>query len=239
MEVLLKTVHYTPSLPVTTSTNELLPVEVHNLLKLSHPHIQTLLDFSFCQRKRTWTLTLDYSSSWRPLSDVIKTHLFGEDEVREIAQQILAAVTHCINNGVDHRDISTDNIYFDLETMDIKLGNFHKSTVLSVLPHSLTLPSSSPTSLPPELYRHGSYTPYNAAVWSIGCILFELLSGCRPLLSAADAARNNVRWEMLPPHSVSSDVYSLILQCLNPDTRYRISFKDLITHPWVVNETLI
>ncbi|KAL5261196.1 hypothetical protein ACHWQZ_G007037 [Mnemiopsis leidyi] len=239
MEVLLKTVLYTPSLPVTTSTHELLPVEVHNLLKLSHPNIQTLLDFSYCQKKKAWTLTLDYSSSWRPLSDVIRTTLFDEEEVREIARKLLSAITHCINNGVDHRDISTDNIYIDLETQDIKLGNFHQSTVLSVLPHSLKLPSCSPTSIPPELYRKGSYTPFSAAVWSVGCVLFELLSGSRPLLSAADAARNNVRWEMLPPNSVSPDVYSLILQCLNPDTRHRFSFNDLVTHPWIVNETLV
>lgn len=95
MEVLLKTVLYTPSLPVTTSTHELLPVEVHNLLKLSHPNIQTLLDFSYCQKKKAWTLTLDYSSSWRSLSDVIRTTLFDEEEVREIARKLLSAITHC------------------------------------------------------------------------------------------------------------------------------------------------
>ena len=239
MEALLKTIPYSLTLPVTTSTSELIPVEVHNLLKLSHPNIQRLMDFSYRSETKTWTLTLEYSSNWEPLSDVLRDNYLDEDQVRDIIQQLLSAVVHCLNNGVDHRDISINNIYFDQETNDIKLRNFQLSTILSILPHSLKPRTSSLTSAPPELYRHGSYFPRCAVVWSVGCLLFELLSGSKPLLSTADAARNNVRWEMLPPNSVSSDAYSLILQCLNPNTEHRLDFDKLVKHPWIVNETLV
>ena len=239
MEVLLKTIPYSPTLPVTTSANELIPIEVYNLLKLSHPNIQRLLHYSYRSESKTWSLILEYSRSWEPLSDVIRTNILNEDQVRDIIQQLLSAVVHCLNNGVDHRDISTKNIYLDLETKEVNLGNFQLSSVLSVLPHTLKLPSSSSTCTPPELYRHGSYTPKCGVVWSVGCLLFELLSGSKPLLSTADAARNNVRWELLPPNSVSSDVYSLILDCLDPNTEHRLPLRKLVKHHWIVNEIFV
>jgi serine/threonine protein kinase len=239
MEVILKTVSYTRSLPVTTSSNELLPIEIHNLLKLSHPNVQRLLDFTYCCQNKAWTLTLEHSSRWQPLSDVITVTTPDEDEVRHIIQQTLSAVIHCLDHGVDHRDISVNNIYLDPNTREIKLGNFHHSTILSVLPHTLRHLASSPSSCPPEIYRRGFYSPQSAVVWSIGCLLFELLSGSKPLLSVADSARNNVRWETLPPRSVSSDAYSLILQCLNPSPEHRIPLSMLLRHPWIVNETAV
>ena len=239
MEVILKTIPYTPTLPVTTSTNELIPVEIDNLLKLSHPNIQRLLDYSYRSSSKTWTMTLEYSSSWDLLSDVIRSRALKEDEVRDIIRQLLSAIVHCFNHGVDHRDVSINNVYLDRKTNKIKLGNFHHSTMLSVLPHFLKPPSSSPSSTPPELYRQGFFSPHSAAVWSVGCLLFELLSGSKPLLSTADVALNNVRWEMLSPRSISCEVYSLMLRCLNPNTEHRIPFKELVKHPWIINETLV
>ena len=167
----------------------------------------------------------------------MRSEHLDEDSVREIARQVISAVTHCFNHGVDHRDISLDNLYLDLDTRQVKLAGFQHSTVLSVLPHTLKpFPSSSPSSCPPELYHTGFCTAHSAAVWSLGCLMFELLSGYPPILSSADAAMGNVRWEMLPPYSVSPDVYSLLLECLNPEQKYRISFEKLANHYWIINE---
>ena len=241
MEVTLKSIPYSTSLPVTTTTTEIIPVEVHNLLKLSHPSIQNILDYSYRAETKTWTLTLEYSSNWKLLKDVAETRVLLEEEVQFIVGKLLSAILHCFRHGVDHRDITSSSIYIDPDTLDIKLGNFNHSTVLSILPHSLKSPSSSPSSTPPELYRHGSCTPYNTAVWSIGCLLFELLSGSKPLLSSTDVARNNITWEKFYPQSFSPDVFFLVLQCLNPSPMERISFDDLLKHPWIVdvNETMV
>ena len=241
-EVQMKTISYTSSLPVTTTSSELLPVEIYNLEKVSpHPHIQNLLEYSYQKQEKKWRVMLEWDSHWEPLTNLATaaTPVLDEDDIRDITRQLLSVIVHCLERGVDHRDISVGNIYLNRDTNQIKLANFQHSTALSVLPHTLQSPSSSLSSTPPELYRQGSYTPHQAAVWSVGCLIFHLLSRAAPLRCRADVATNNVRWEVFRPQSVSGDVYDLVLMCLNPKPENRLSLDKLVRHPWVVNETLV
>ena len=237
MEVQLKSVRYSPSLPLHTRYGELLPAEIYNLLRLSHRNVQDLHDYGY--RHKTWRLMLEYSYSWEPLSGLTHTlpgAVLDADDIRAIVRQLLSVILHLFKNGVDHRGLATENIYLDRRSKQIKLFNFQLSTVMSVLPH--TTPAS-PTTTPPELYRQGSYTPTAAAVWSVGCVLFELFTCKRPLLSQADAACNNVRWELFTPQAVGRDVFELVLSCLNPRPERRISLEELLKHSWIVNESYV
>ena len=242
-QVLVHTIPYTPKLPVTTTSNELLPVHLYNLRRVSpHPNLQNLVSNSYSARNKTWYLMLEWDDTeWEPLSNLTTaaTSVLDEDDVRDVTVQLLDVVEHCLRRGVEHRDISVENILINRDTNQIKLANFQHSTVLSVVPHTLHTAHSTSSSTPPELYTQGWYTPHQGAVWSVGCIIFEMITRAKPVLSAADTAANNVRWERLRPHSMTSELYDLVLTCLNPVPQRRLTWEKLIKHPWLVNETLV
>ena len=241
-EVQMRSIPYSANVPVTTTCTELLPVEIHNLEKVSHhPNVQTLLEYTYRSKDKVWVMVLEYSSEWEPLTNLTTafTRVLDEEDIRDIIQQLLSAVVHCLQSGVDHRDIAVESMFLNRDTNQIYLANFQHSVILSVLPHTLQATQTSPSSVPPELYRRGQFTPHDGAVWSVGCVLFELISRAKPLLCKADVATNNIRWEELQPSSMSSELYELILMCLNPSPEHRLSLEELTRHPWIVNETYV
>ena len=239
MEVFVKQIKYSPTLPVGTTATELLPLEILHLAKLSHPGIRNLVGYSYSSR--TWTLLLEHSERWERLVDLRGTHsrVLDKDDVREIVQQLMEVIVYCWSHGVHHTSLSSENIYLDRDTNRIKLGGFQHSRPLSLLPYTLRSTATSPTCTPPELYRSGSHTAPDAAVWSVGCLLFELLSGHPPVTCLADLATCNLRWEHLSPSRVSKDVYDLIATCLDSDPEHRLSFQDMLNHSWIVNESAV
>ena len=223
--VLLKTIKYTPDLTTVTCGPELLPVEIYNLRKLSHPNLQNLLRYTF--RSQTWTLALEWSETWTTLEQWLKHHILDDLEVRDLMGQVTSVVSYCLDMGVDHRDISTSSLLYDPAQGCVKLAMFQHSQVYSILPHTLRSSSPSHTITPPELYRVGTCTAEGAAVWSIGCLLFEMITGEKPIRSYSDAAKNNVKWEALSPATTDPQLYDTILQCLNPHPGSRVNLVDL------------
>eukprot|EP00731_Ephydatia_muelleri_P029674 Em0021g197a len=68
-------------------------------------------------------------------------------------------------------------------------------------------------------------------VWSYGCLLYEIWSiGCKPyegLTNAEVIEKVDVGWRLAPPPGCPSVVYELMIQCWNPETHLRPSFRDI------------
>lgn len=104
-----------------------------------------------------------------------------EEDAAYIIKQLLPAIAHCHSRGVVHRDIKPENILIDSMTaegrINIKLIDF--GTALFVPPNTkMSELLGTFNYIAPEVLR-GMYNE-KCDIWSIGVILFILLSGDFP-----------------------------------------------------------
>jgi serine/threonine protein kinase len=98
-----------------------------------------------------------------------------EDEAREIFKQILDTVNYCHHKGIIHRDLKLENILFSDSTRKlIKLIDFGVSGLLK----GEKSKAGSIKYMAPEVVG-GSNTESlpQLDVWSLGCVLYEMLTG--------------------------------------------------------------
>ena len=101
-------------------------------------------------------------------------------EVASIARQVCSALQHAHNHGIIHRDLKPGNLFLDHEG-HIKLGDFGiaRDTHSADLTHQgLTVGTHAYMS--PEQIVGAENISGKADLYSLGCVLFELLTGQKP-----------------------------------------------------------
>lgn len=175
-----------------------------------------------------------------------------EDWAKEIMARILHGVAYCHALGICHRDLKPENILLDFDTragqvVSLKLCDFGLSGVFQAK-KSLTDFCGSPGFFAPEMIVHGSYAGDKADVWSIGCIMLELVMGheqfCDIWMSAydyntlQDKAKFNdeisVAVKALPDALQFEDLLkSFVLRFLSRRASERPTCAEMLEHPWL------
>ena len=101
-----------------------------------------------------------------------------EDAVKIIFGQLLKIWETLNHAKVCHRDLKDENIIINPETLECRLIDFGCATKLSPDPQKTF--AGTPEFFPPEWFRTGSYNHKPVTSWSIGVILFILLTGIMP-----------------------------------------------------------
>ncbi|ETI51159.1 CMGC/CDKL protein kinase [Phytophthora nicotianae] len=100
-------------------------------------------------------------------------------EARRIIFQLCKALEYCHSNRFIHRDVKPDNILID-ENGDIKLCDFGVARTVQFEGDPLSDYVSTRWYRPPEQELRLDRYSFDADMWSVGCVLMELLMG-RPL----------------------------------------------------------
>lgn len=119
--------------------------------------------------------------------EIIKRKYMNEQDTAFIVRQILSAITYCHSKGIVHRDLKPENILIDSVTSDgkiyIKVIDFGAALFFSPkVKISETL--GTPYYIAPEVL-FGEYNE-KCDLWSIGVIMFILLSGTAPFSGSTD-----------------------------------------------------
>jgi DNA helicase-2/ATP-dependent DNA helicase PcrA len=152
--------------------------EAQLLASLDHPNIVRFYNIDFIDNK--FVLVMEYIKG-KILRDVITEGGIDIDEAVNIATQILNAV-HCAHSQqVLHRDLKPENILITtrentdiVKVTDFGLARFIKSGAIS------TSTAGTPVYMAPEAWS-GNFNE-KSDIWSIGVILYELLTGTLPFL---------------------------------------------------------
>ena len=93
----------------------------------------------------------------------------------------------------------------------------------------------SPAYAAPELLINKSYNGCEVDVWSIGIILFTLVSGYLPF---QDEEINNIlarirKFDYTVPPNISLNLKSLIFRILEVEPSDRITIREILSHPWL------
>ena len=101
---------------------------------------------------------------------------FSELQAAEFIYQLFSAINHCHANKVIHRDIKPENIMIT-ESNSVRLIDFGLSKISKkqVLLHEI---AGTPYYMAPEVLE-GNYNE-KADIWSLGVLLYVLVSGYLP-----------------------------------------------------------
>lgn len=147
--------------------------------------------------------------------------------------QVLEGLLYLHDQGVIHRDIKGSNILATKEG-SVKLADFGVATRVGGLDRSVV---GSPYWMAPEVVEQSGATTASD-VWSVGCVVIELLEGHPPYhtLEPMPALFRIVNDDCPPlPDSASPVVRDFLLQCFQKDSNLRISARKLLKHPWMVS----
>ncbi|KAM8899607.1 serine/threonine-protein kinase 36 isoform 1-T1 [Spinachia spinachia] len=210
--------------------------EIEIMRGLEHPNIVQLFD-SFETETEVVVVT-EYAEGhlFQILEDDEK---LPESQVREIACQLVSALYYLHSHRILHRDMKPQNILLGKSGV-VKLCDFGFARAMSVSTMVLTSIKGTPLYMSPELVEEKPYD-HTADLWSLGCILYELHTGAPPfpttsLLHLVQLiVRDPVKW----PGTMSATCTSLLKGLLTKDPQKRLSWPDLLHHPFVADGVLV
>lgn len=210
--------------------------EINVLTRLEHENIIKL--YSYCATEENKiALIMEYGAGGT-LSSYIKNKIkLDENEARIIFKQILETVKYCHNQEIIHRDLKPDNILFHDNThTQIKIIDFGIATLL----HDKTRAGSLNYISPEVLSGKDSSSLPSVDIWSIGCILYEMLTGKKMFKGKNnnETKENLLERKVKFPLYLSLEVVDLIDSLCKYHPRERISIDSALSHPWMKNEVI-
>jgi len=167
--------------------------EVTALTRLHNAHIVQLLGVQVDLAEEKVYMVMELCQGGELFDRIAECGGLAEDEARRYFAQILHALSHCHDNGVYHRDLKPENILLDADD-NAKVADFGLAAVYrhveggaSYLQHTKV---GSVMYAAPEVLVSTAATGYDAScadVWSLGVILFSMLSGTLPFTCAAES----------------------------------------------------
>ncbi|XP_061104935.1 serine/threonine-protein kinase MARK2-like isoform X7 [Conger conger] len=193
--------------------------EVRIMKLLNHPNIVKL--FEVIETEKTLYLVMEYASGGEVFDYLVAHGRMKEKEARAKFRQIVSAVQYCHQKCIVHRDLKAENLLLDAE-MNIKIADFGFSNEFT-LGNKLDTFCGSPPYAAPELFQGKKYDGPEVDVWSLGVILYTLVSGSLPFdgQNLKELRERVLRGKYRIPFYMSTDCENLLKKflILNPTKR--------------------
>jgi len=229
---------------MTVSDMELVRSEIDIMKLCKHPNVVRLLDHF--ENSEYIFIVMEYLAGG-DLSNFFneKNFNFDEPSAANVISQICKGIKYIHQFGIVHRDLKPENIMLTSSDGNgsFKVMDFGLSKIMGPLEKACDGFGTLSFVAPEVLIRQ----PYNKQIdiWSIGVILYYMLSGILPFDDESDneeiIAKRTVFVELVfPPKKFkgrSREVLDFITKCLIKDPAKRISIEQILEHDWLTKHT--
>ena len=209
--------------------------EVRILQSIHHPYILEVKDLVFDEE--FIYMIIEYCPNGELFNFIVRKGRLLEDEARRLFSQLVSAVDYIHSKGISHRDLKPENILID-KNYNIKLTDFglcHKQNPSQQL---LKTQCGSPYYAPPEIVLGEKYDGFKGDIWSLGVVLFAMVTGSLPWsdLTIPALYKQIVSGIFSVPPQLSNYLRLLITSMMNVDPQQRITIEQIKRHPWMLDE---
>ena len=182
---------------------------------------------------------------WYRMENTIK--YLPLDLVSYITRNILQGLVYLHQNKIINRDLKPANILLNRDLSEVKITDFGISTNVKQSKTLIQRTSGVGTYIyrSPE-FAFGKPYGYDCDIWSLGCIVFELVGGMRPHELVEDGSFGfGIAQFSSPLETADDDVLDIIYdrknrvlldflqKCWRGNNKYRPDAKELLNHKFV------
>ncbi len=193
--------------------------EARAMAKLSHPGIVTLYEFG--QAEGLFYVLMEFVDGVS-LRQLLEAGRLSPREALAIVPQICDALQYAHDRGIVHRDIKPENILLDrqghVKVADFGLaklvgGGQEPPAAVGVPPCSVVLTEAgkvmgTPQYMAPEQVSHPAQVDHRADIYSLGVVLYQMLTGelpGKPLESPSRKVQIDVRLDEVVLRALAQD----------------------------------
>ena len=208
------------------------------MLKMcQHQNIIKLLDLF--ESSNHYFIVLEYMQG-KDLFDYIakRNYSLPEERAKVVIFQVLQGVRYLHRFGIVHRDLKLENIMMSNSTDRAvpKIVDFGLSKIIGPN-ETATEPFGTLGYVAPEVLKKQPYS-FSCDMWSIGCILYALISGSLPFdhNNQKELMRmtmeDSLKFDLPTWDNISSQCKNLITDLLKKSSSQRIRIEEAMLHPW-------
>uniref|UniRef100_A0A8B9LQG6 non-specific serine/threonine protein kinase n=1 Tax=Astyanax mexicanus TaxID=7994 RepID=A0A8B9LQG6_ASTMX len=161
------------------SQSAVLEAEIDIVSKIRHPHIVHVYEVIRVWDKQVYIVMEAAQSS---LGEVLKTGPVPSHTARRWFSQLVSALDYMHEQDIVHRDLKCDNILVT-EDCNVKITDFGLSRVIKVYPELCSTFCGTRCYLSPEVLKKQKYDGKKSDVWSLGIVLYVMVTGTLPSYS--------------------------------------------------------
>jgi serine/threonine protein kinase len=201
------------------------------------PYIVNIYDM--VEEANRYLLVIEYVSGGELFDAVVNDGPFSEHDAATLVQQMLIGLKVLHDAHVVHRDLKPENVLLAKSPtggLTVKLSDFGLAGIFSG--NKLKTYCGTVAYAAPEIIRNIPYDP-SIDIWSLGCIVFVLLSGGQPfydpdeyetaqMILLGELDFDTEEWD-----AVSDLGKEFVRKMIQVNPQKRISIEDALNHPWI------
>jgi serine/threonine protein kinase len=217
--------------------------QIQAMTEVNHPGIIKLEDWF--ETKDMLFLVMEMARGGEMFGRIAERGKFTERDAANCFLQVLEAIGHMHARGMVHCDLKPENILYEDDTdKQIKIADFGFAQFIPGGQEGgqhLTRQLGTLSYTSPEILLNQGYTT-KADMWSLGVILYILLSGIPPFGKRRGETDRDVRhhithgrWRFYETHfaNVSPEARDLVSKLLVVDPAQRLDFQQALEHQWI------
>ncbi|KAI5969309.1 FAP1 [Candida margitis] len=221
--------------------------EINSLKLLNHPNIVNLVEVM--KSGKYVGIVLEYASGGELFDYILQHKYLKEPVAKKIFAQLVSGVDYMHSKGLIHRDLKLENLLLD-KHKNVIISDFGFVNSCGDRGNDLMKTScGSPCYAAPELVlTQNPYEGRKADIWSLGVILYAMLSGYLPF---DDDPENEDGSDIIKlyhyicktpltfPEYVSPLARDLLRKIIVSDPRKRIAIDSIRNHPFLSSFTTL
>lgn len=212
--------------------SKFLPREVSILRAIRHEHIVHVHEFIEVSNGQMYIVMEPAETDL--LQKVQQLNCIPNDQARMWFSQLLSAVAYLHQKDIVHRDLKCENVLLTADHQ-VKLTDFGFGRFAEGYPELSQTYCGSAAYAPPEVLLGIPYDPKKYDVWSLGVILYIMVTGCMPF---DDSNVSKLPWIqrrplVYPEVPVEEPCRALISHLLQFSPSTRPSPAQVAQQPWL------